>query len=202
VHAEFGVLRHVLLQSRRVTWVSLRSQGAFWDTVGSMHRLGQHERRICLMSWATDSRSHRTGQASQDPVTDRHCRHHHGTIEGRLITFTLTQTSATCPGTFSGHGTVLSSPKSVVLFLTGSDCVGAHTGEEARGTWYALRRLANGTATRSHQHVQANDASHKNSHSANFVKRSRSHPVCTEAQCHTPPQTPTAQPTLAPCARS
>jgi hypothetical protein len=57
-----------------------------------------------------------------------------GRIAGRLITFTLTQTSPICPGTFSGHGAVLSNPESIVLFFTGTDCVGSHTGGEARGT--------------------------------------------------------------------
>jgi hypothetical protein len=57
-----------------------------------------------------------------------------GRIEGRLITFTLTQITASCPGTFTGYGAVLSNPQSIVLFFRGTDCFGAHTGGEARGT--------------------------------------------------------------------
>lgn len=57
-----------------------------------------------------------------------------GTVSGRMITFTATETTTGCSGSFSGHGTVLPSPEFMVLYFTGNDCQGAHTGGFGSGS--------------------------------------------------------------------
>jgi hypothetical protein len=49
-----------------------------------------------------------------------------GTISGSTIIFTLTQTTASCPGTFSGTATV--SGNTMTFTLSGHDCLGDHYG--------------------------------------------------------------------------
>ncbi|MEA3245514.1 MAG: hypothetical protein U9Q74_05100 [Gemmatimonadota bacterium] len=50
-----------------------------------------------------------------------------GTVSGRTMTFTLSQTTVGCTGTFAGHGVLMPSPELLVYFYTGSDCLGSHT---------------------------------------------------------------------------
>ncbi|HLA89268.1 MAG TPA: hypothetical protein VJL28_02410 [Gemmatimonadaceae bacterium] len=57
-----------------------------------------------------------------------------GTVSGRMITFTATETTAGCTGSFSGHGTVTLPSETMLLYFTGSDCLGAHTGGFGSGT--------------------------------------------------------------------
>lgn len=57
-----------------------------------------------------------------------------GTVSGRMITFTATETTTGCTGSFSGHGTVMLSPEQMRFYFTGSDCLGAHTGGFGSGT--------------------------------------------------------------------
>jgi hypothetical protein len=57
-----------------------------------------------------------------------------GTVIGRMLTFKLTQTTAGCAGTFTGHGAVMAAPELLTYFYTGSDCLGAHVGGSGSGT--------------------------------------------------------------------
>lgn len=51
-----------------------------------------------------------------------------GTVAGRMGTFTLTQTTAGCTGSFHGHLAWHESPEFVVFGFSGSDCQGAARG--------------------------------------------------------------------------
>lgn len=57
-----------------------------------------------------------------------------GTLSGRTMAFSLTQTTVGCTGTFSGHGVVMPSPETLVYFYSGSDCLGAHTAGSGSAT--------------------------------------------------------------------
>lgn len=57
-----------------------------------------------------------------------------GTVSGRMITFTATETTTGCSGSFNGHGTVMPSPEFMLFYFTGSDCRGSHTGGYGSGT--------------------------------------------------------------------
>lgn len=50
-----------------------------------------------------------------------------GTVSGRMVTFTFTQTTVGCAGTFTGHGVLMPSPELLVYYYSGSDCLGSHS---------------------------------------------------------------------------
>jgi hypothetical protein len=49
-----------------------------------------------------------------------------GSVFGRMFLFSLNQTTQACTGSFSGHGTLMPSPETMVYYYTGSDCLGTH----------------------------------------------------------------------------
>lgn len=51
-----------------------------------------------------------------------------GTVRGRMLTFTITQTIVACGGEFRGHAVALTNPEELAVFYSGSDCFGTHTG--------------------------------------------------------------------------
>jgi len=57
-----------------------------------------------------------------------------GTVSGRTATFTLTQTTPGCSGTFSGHAVVMPSPELLVYYYSGTDCLGTHTNGNGSAT--------------------------------------------------------------------
>jgi hypothetical protein len=57
-----------------------------------------------------------------------------GTVSGNRITFTLTQTTQSCPGSFSGQGTFNGTAMSFTY--SGSDCWGTHTNGNGNVTKY------------------------------------------------------------------
>lgn len=55
-----------------------------------------------------------------------------GSVSGKLLRFTLRQTTPGCTGTFTGHGVMIDAPVFVRFQFTGSDCLGTH--ENGSGT--------------------------------------------------------------------
>lgn len=49
-----------------------------------------------------------------------------GTVSGKLVAFTLTQTTQNCRGSFQGHAVVVDQPEFIFFALGGSDCLGTH----------------------------------------------------------------------------
>lgn len=49
-----------------------------------------------------------------------------GTVSGKLLRFTLRQTTPGCTGTFTGHGVMIDAPVFVRFQFTGTDCLGTH----------------------------------------------------------------------------